>query len=184
MYLRRNAQTTREKLIERAADSVYQLEKASTQASSNHSLSQAVPDITVDAVDSTEDEDWHSATSRTSILNGSDIVAYRAYLQGVVGRLIIYSGGVRFLRSFTRKELWRRSFLELAEMRKQDGSAVSKLPTVSSQSLEIQFTDDSKVVLEGMRERDAAFSSIIGLSGLQWQSLQAKTINKDSSFSL
>ncbi|KAL8697586.1 MAG: hypothetical protein Q9224_002241 [Gallowayella concinna] len=177
-YLRRNAQTTREKLIERAVDYIDAGEK------DGRPLSRQTPNITVNGIESGEDEDWHSASSSTSILNRSDVVSYRAFSQGVIGRLIVYSAGVRFVRSVKRKEVWRHSFLELAEMRKQDGSAVSKLPRVSSQSLELKFIDSSKIVVEGMRERDAAFSSIIGLSGLQWQSLQAKTINADSSFSL
>ncbi|KAL8680061.1 MAG: hypothetical protein Q9186_003700 [Xanthomendoza sp. 1 TL-2023] len=177
-YLRRNAQTTREKLIERAVDYIDAGEKG------GRPLSRQTPNITVNGIESGEDEDWHSASSSTSILNRSDVVSYRAFSQGAIGRLIVYSAGVRFVRSVKRKEVWRHSFLELAEMRKQDGSAVSKLPRVSSQSLELKFIDSSKIVVEGMRERDAAFSSIIGLSGLQWQSLQAKTINADSSFSL
>ncbi|KAL8769398.1 MAG: hypothetical protein Q9209_004626 [Squamulea sp. 1 TL-2023] len=183
-YLRRNAQKTREKLIERVADRVYRFGKGDSRASCCYVLSQEVPNINVDSVGPDEDEDWHSTNSSTGILDGFDIVSYRAFLQGVVGRLFIYSGGIRFVRSFKRKELWRRSFLELVEMRKQDGSALSKIPAVSSQSLELKFIDNSRVSLEGMQERDAAFSSIIGLSALQWQSLQAKTIPADSSFSL
>lgn len=178
-YLRRNAQTTRH-----AAERAYVKEKDGHCASPYRGLFESVPDITLDETGSDEDDDWQSVRSTVSIRDGSDIVSYKAFSQGVVGRLIIYSSGVRFLRSIKQKEIWRHSFLELAEMRKQDGSVVSKLPTVSSQSLELKFIDGSKIVLEAMRERDGAFSSIIGLSGLQWQSLQAKTINADSSFSL
>lgn len=182
-YLRRHGQITRQKLIERVADRVYQSEQDSAQASSYHGLAHAAPEITVNATESDEDEDWHSVHSTTSILD-ADFVSYRAFSQGVVGRLVVYSGGIRFVSSFKRKELWRHSFLELVEMRKKDGSAASKIPMISSQSLEVTFINSSKVIFEGMRERDAAFSSILGLSGLQWQSLQAKTVNGNSSLSL
>lgn len=69
-------------------------------------------------------------------------------------------------------------------MRKKENSAASKIPMISSQGLEVTFINSGIVVLERMRERDAAFSNILGLSGLQWQSLQAKTVNGDSYLSL
>ncbi|KAL8674867.1 MAG: hypothetical protein Q9168_000753 [Polycauliona sp. 1 TL-2023] len=173
-YLRNHAQIARESLIERETDRVHHFEQ-----DSKHASQPIAPDITVDGIDSEQDEDWHSVDSTTSILDGMDFVSYRAFSEGDVGRLIVYSGGVRFVRSWGRKELWRRSFLELVEMRKKDGSSGSKVSMFSSlQSLEIKFLDSSKVLVEGMRERDAAFSTILGLSGLMWQSLQQKTISK------
>lgn len=178
--MRRRGQIIREKLIERAADRVYQSEQDSAQASSYHKPAHVAPKVTVE---SDEDGDWDSVHSTTSFLD-ADFVSYRAFSQGVVGRLIVYSGGIRFVSSFKRKELWRHSFLGLVEMRKKDGSAASKIPMISPQSLEVTFVNGSKVVFEGMRERDAAFSSILGLSGLQWQSLQAKTVNGNSYLSL
>ncbi|KAL8738882.1 MAG: hypothetical protein Q9181_000409 [Wetmoreana brouardii] len=178
-YLRRNAQITREKLIERATDRNYH-DETDGHVFPGTSRVQAVPDIVVDATgldDDDDDEDWHSTSSATSVLDGSDLVAYRAYSHGTVGQLIIYAGGVRFVRSIKRRELWRRSFLELTEMRKNEGSSVSKLPAVPSHSLELKCIDGSRLVLDGINERDSAFNTIIGFSGLQWQSLQAKIVN-------
>lgn len=43
--------------------------------------------------------------------------------------------------------------------------------------LELCLTDGRREVLEGMRERDAAFNSIIGFSSLQWQNLQIEKMN-------
>lgn len=184
MYLRRNAQITRESLIERAM--IRQSELDNMRASALCHVPQVGPDITVDATESDEDEDedWQSVKSSTSILDGSDFVSYRAFSEGVIGRLVVYSGGIRFVSSLKSKEIWRRSFLELIEMRKKDGFAASKLPMVSSQSLELKFVDNSKIVLDGMRERNSAFSSILGMSSLQWQNLQPETANPDSYLSL
>lgn len=139
---------------------------------------QSVPGISVDEISSIDDEEWHSASSETSILGESDIAAYRAFSRGVVGKLIVYADGIRFIRSIKREELWRRSFLELAEMRKKESSSLSKLPMVSPQTLEFKFIDGSKTALEGMKESDSAFNTIIGLSGLQWQSLQTKIVHE------
>ncbi|KAL8722824.1 MAG: hypothetical protein Q9225_000773 [Loekoesia sp. 1 TL-2023] len=175
-YLRRNAQITREQLVKQRVDQIYQEKNDGDRAPRYQGIMRMIPDVTAEEDDSDKDDDWHSASSTTSVLEGTDIIAYRAYSQGLVGRLIIYSDGVRFVRSVKRKELWRRSFLELAEMRKKEGSLVSRLPGVSSQSLELNFIDGSKLALEGMKDRDSAFNTVIGFSGLQWQSLPAKTI--------
>lgn len=118
------------------------------------------------------DEDWHSATSSTSVLDASDILSFRAHLQGVVGRLIIHSGGIRFVRSLNKKELWRRTFLELAEMRKLEGSLFSKITMKTFEQLEIKSSDGDSVLLEKLNNRDEAFNAIIGFSALQWQALQ------------
>ncbi|KAL9586498.1 MAG: hypothetical protein Q9212_000858 [Teloschistes hypoglaucus] len=180
MYLRRHAQITREKLIKRAVEHIYQQETYHRVTLPGTNLVQAVPGITLDDSSSIDDEGWHSASSETNILGGSDIAAYRAFSRGVVGKLIVYADGIRFVRSIKQKELWRRSFLELAEMRKRESSSLSKLPMVSPQTLEFKFIDGSKTALEGMKESDSAFNTILGLSGLQWQSLQTKTVHEDA----
>ncbi|KAL8693187.1 MAG: hypothetical protein Q9218_001931 [Villophora microphyllina] len=177
-HLRRNGQITRENLIERAAGRIYQQETYEHVLSIGTNNMHSVPGIVVNDTSASDDEDWHSASSATSILDGSDIAAYLAISHGVVGKLIIYAAGIRFVRSIKRKELWRRSFLELAEVRKKHGSSLSKLPRVSSHSLELKFIDGSRTALEGMKERDSAFNTIIGFSGLQWQSLQTETIHE------
>ncbi|KAL8943688.1 MAG: hypothetical protein Q9216_000887 [Gyalolechia sp. 2 TL-2023] len=174
-YLRRHAQMEREQLVKRRVDRIHQDENDGSSP-----ISYVVPDITVNEGSSHDEDDWHSACSTTSVLGGLDIVAYRAYSQGVVGRLIIYSSGIRFVRSVKRRELWRRSYLELVEMRKKEGSSVSRIPGVPSQSLELKFLDGSKLGLKGMKDRDSAFNTIIGFSGLQWQSLQAKTMKENT----
>ena len=127
-----------------------------------------IPSITVDVTDlDDEDEDWHSVSSSKSVLEDSDIIAFRAQSEGLIGRIIVFSGGIRFVRSIGRKEIWRRSFLELAEMRKVEGSVMSKLMMASRQQLEFKFIDCS-MLMEGMRDRDEAFNTIIGFSGMQW----------------
>ena len=127
-----------------------------------------VPSIAVDNTDTEDDdEDWHSVSSSKSVLEDSDIIAFRAQSKGVIGRVVVFSGGIRFVRSIGQKEIWRRSFLELAEMRKVEGSVMSKLTMALRQQIEFKFTDGS-TLMEGMKNRDEAFNIIIGFSGLQW----------------
>lgn len=170
-YLRRKAQMTRERLLERKVDRNFHHD----QRAAYKGFLQTIPNIAIDDGGSDDDEDWHSVRSSTSVLGKTDIMAYRAWSQGAIGRLVIYAGGVRFVRSLKRKESWRYSFLDLAEMRKQEASLLSRLPTVSSHSLELKLIDGSVFTIEGLKDRDSAFNSIIGFSGLQWQALQTKS---------
>ncbi|KAL8874301.1 MAG: hypothetical protein Q9174_000341 [Haloplaca sp. 1 TL-2023] len=178
-YLRRHAQTTREDKIRAAISLKTQSQSVQKAPSKGSSLAQAVPNILVNATEqepsSGSDEEYLSTSSATSVLNEADITSYRAYSQGFVGRLVIYAGGVRFIRSLKRKELWRRPFIEMVEMRKKESSTVSKISTLAPHSLELKFIDSSKLLLDGMKDRDSAFNAIIGFSSLQWQSLQPKT---------
>ena len=119
-----------------------------------------------------DNQSWYTACSLTSIIEDSDIRSFRCQSYEVNGRLFVFSKGIRFLRSFPKKEIWRWNYLELAEMRKTEGSTVSKIASLSPDQLEIKCIDGSKLHLDGMQERDEAFNTIIGFSSLQGQSLQ------------
>ena len=182
MYLRRQAQIRREQIIEKKVE-----ERLVNPAVGKYTGSMTtVPKIKVDGrnsegeVDEIDDDDesWFSACSTTSILEASDIRSFRCQSHHVRGRLIIFSKGIRFVRSLPKKELWRLDYLDLAEMRKVEGSTMSKLATLSPDQLEIKSIDGSKFHLEAMKERDSAFNSIVGFSGLQWQSLQILSSTK------
>ncbi|KAL2037723.1 hypothetical protein N7G274_009448 [Stereocaulon virgatum] len=185
-YLRRQAQITREEFIKRRVEEGYSQELANpTVERYSGRMTKTVPKIRVENDESEEtdteadadDEGWYSASSSTSVLEASDIRSFRAHYAGTIGRLVIFSKGIRYVRSVPmKKELWRHDFLELAEMRKVEGSALSKVVS-SPDQLEIKLTDESKLKIEGMKERDEAFNTIIAFSSLQWQSLQIK---KDS----
>lgn len=175
-YLRRQAQITREQMIQKKVLQEFQDETSCSPHEAYTGQNLLVPGVTVkDSNTDDDDEDWHSASSSTSILDASDILSFRAYSQGVVGRLIIYSGGIRFVRSLTKKEVWRRTFLELAEIRKLKGSLVSKVTMKTFEQLEIKFIGGDSLLLEKMRNRDEAFNAIIGFSSLQWQALQTES---------
>ncbi|KAG8529836.1 uncharacterized protein KY384_005317 [Bacidia gigantensis] len=139
----------------------------------NHS----VPQITINSGlsdppdDESFDDDWHSVNSTTSILEGSDIRSFRGLSGGSLGRLIVYSKGIRFVNSIGRAESWRMSFLDLKELRKSEGTRAAKLLSLPDR-LEIKRLNGSGIHVEGMKKRDDAFNSIIAFSGLQWQSLQ------------
>lgn len=119
-----------------------------------------------------DDEDWHSVDSSTSVLDASDILAFRAYSNNRIGQFIVYSGGVRFVQSLTKKEIWRRTFLELAEMRKLKGSFSKNLTMKPREQLELKLIDGEIILLEAIKHQDEAFNAVIGYSSLQWQALQ------------
>lgn len=176
-YLRRQAQITRERIIEKKVEEEHFRELAKSAVHEYTGRMTTAPGIRIEDSDSgdeddEDDEGWCSARSTTSVLGASDIRSFRCQSHKVIGRLIIYSKGIRFVRSLPKKELWRRDYLSLAEMRKAEGSTMSKLASLSPNQLEIKFIDGSKLNFEGMKERDEAFNTILAYSGMQWQSLQ------------
>lgn len=168
-YLRRQAQITRIQMIQKEVVQDFGDE-------TNHSIPETnlmIPRVAVsDSNADDNDEDWHSVSSFIDILDSADILSFRAHSQGVVGSLIIDSRGIRFVRSLTKKELWRRTFLELAEMRKLEGSLISKVKMKTFQQLQIKFSDGDSLIVDRMKNRDDAFNAIIGFSSLKWQALQ------------
>lgn len=133
----------------------------------------------------TSEEEFHSASSLGSVLASADTIAFRGHSHGVPGKLIIYSGGIRFVRSLKHKELWKIPFVDLTEIRKEQSSALSKvLPTskyvptskifpITSRSLEFDSVDKTGPYVVFLKERDEAFKSIIGSSNLRWQPMQS-----------
>lgn len=179
IYLRRQAQISRARIIEKKVEDGHFRELANPAVDEYTGRMALVPKIRVEG-SNLEDEDnddddsegWYSACSTTSVLEASDIRSFRCLSQKVIGRLVISSKGVRFIRSLPKKELWSQDYLNLAEMRKAEGSTISKLASLSPDQLEIKCIDGSKLQFEGMKERDEAFNTIIAYSGMQWQSLQ------------
>ena len=173
-YLRRQAQLSREEMIKQKVVNIYDKETAPKKAP-DYTGRIDIPHIVL-ANDSSNhadsDSDWHSACSAASVLDSIDILSFRAKWHSVRGRLAIYSSGVRFVQSFTRNEMWKLPFLEMAEMRKMQGSKLSKLVFASPEQLEFEHANGSTILVESINNRDEAFNSIIGFSNLQWQSLQ------------
>lgn len=178
-YLRRRAQMSREQIIKKKVNEVHCPQNASARAGVSAGQTTAVPMFTLGVdetdeanesnADAGDDESWHSADSSSSVLEGTDILSFRAHWGIKTGRLVVYANGVRFVRSLRRKELWRRSFLEMAEMRKLGGSTASRFALKTSEQLEFTFTDGDSMILRVINDRDEAFNSIIGFSALQWQ---------------
>ena len=175
-FLRRQAQITRERIVEEKVANDHFREPVMDEY---RGTLKTVPKIVVEGVGSRDEENnadddqgWYSACSTNSILEFSDIRSFRCQSHKAIGRLIVHSKGIRFVRILPTKELWRRNYLDLAEMRKVEGSTISKLTSLSPNRLEIECIDGSKLHLEGMKERDEAFNIIVAHSGMQWQSLQ------------
>lgn len=183
-YLRSQAQKSREQVIKMKVEEGHWRELGNAAADHYTGHTSNVPRINVDGDESAEkysdgDEDcWYSASSTTSVLEATDVRSFRAQSHGSIGRLIVFSKGIRYVRSVAKKEMWRRDYMELAEMRKVEGSTFSKFVSLSSDQLEIKCIDGSKLHLEGMKERDEAFNTIIAFSSLQWQSLQILSNSK------
>jgi hypothetical protein len=180
-YLRRQAQEAREELIKRKVEKGYSLETNLPDSHSNAAEETLrgkfrtgfvqEPETELTGVDSGND-DSQSVVSRTSILDSQDVISFRAQWNRHIGRLIVHSSGIRFVRSLPKKELWNRSFLDLVEMRKLQGLSLSKLVMKALGQLEFTCTDGVILRMEAMKDRDEAFNTIIGFSGLQWQVLQ------------
>ena len=182
IYLRREAQITRERIIEKKVEEGYSRQPAVDEYTGRMTTA---PRIRVEGSDSKDednddddDEGWCSACSTTSLLEASDIRSFRCQLHKVIGRLIIDLNGIRFVRSLPKKELWRQNYLGLAEMRKSTMSTLPTLASLSRNQLEIKCIDGSKLSFKGMKERDEAFNYVIAYSGMQWQSLQVPSNTK------
>lgn len=178
LYLRSQAQLAREDLINGKIEGKYMGEVQNSVIDPYFEGNTALPRIRVGDDKSgsealSDDEGWYSASSSTSVLGASDIRSFRASYQGTIGRLIVYSGGIRLVRRMKQQELWDLPFHGLAEMRKVEGSKSSKLIS-SPDQLELESVEGRIFSLGAMKERDEAFNTIIGFSGLQWQSLQIR----------
>ncbi|KAI9828444.1 MAG: hypothetical protein M1832_002872 [Thelocarpon impressellum] len=169
-FLRRQAQVKREAMIgQRVRDAVER--DATNRGYAGHMTIEGGGGESPSPNASEEDEDWYMVSSTEGILDDADVVALRCTCHGAAGRLVISAGHVRFVRSLPKKEMWRRSYQELEEMRKVRLSKVVEA-TTSLARLELRFVDGEIVRLGMGKERDEAFNTIIGFSGVQWQSLQ------------
>ena len=131
-YLRSKAQLRREEMIEQKVEfkaSHPILDSYHGHISRGRLPGSVTAETSSSSSDDSEDDetdDFHSVSSGHSILDESDFYSVRCAHDGVVGRLVIYSHGLRFLRrsspllsaNQSSTEVWRRSFMELKEMRK------------------------------------------------------------------
>ena len=183
-YLRCQAQITRKRIIERKIEQCQSRELANLAMDEGSGRTATVSNITVDDLGSEDKENGiddsdncYSWCSAISVAEGFDVRSFRCQFKTDFGQLVIYSEGIRFVRNLPKKELWRRKYLDLAEMRKLQGLKMSKLAPFSSNQLQINCIDGSVLQLGRMKNRDEAFNTVIAFSGMQWQSLQI--VNSD-----
>lgn len=180
MYLREKAQETRAQLIAQQVEKTQAEESAAPPAQIYVGSLDTSPPLQTgptDKPDASEDSDgdsWHSADSSTSILGGLDLLSFHCRQGLTSGRLIIFSSGLRFVRSAPRvsmrKEVWRHEWHELAEIRKVKDGTIAKI--VQKEGLELELVEGDCIRVDGMKARDKAFNCIVGFSGMQWQVLQ------------
>jgi len=175
-YLRKQTQISREMMIRQKVERGY-VDEATMPKTDVYSgnlnipkIRQIGPDDTDAGDDDSEGEDWQSVSSANSVLNEDDIMSFRCLWDNIPGRFVIYSGGIKFVRSLRRKELWKHSFMHLVEMKKLSGSNVGKLLEMGQ--LEFRLLDGDTLRIGGTSDRDEIFNCIIGFSNLQWQALQ------------
>ncbi|GAB7340387.1 hypothetical protein MBLNU457_6829t1 [Dothideomycetes sp. NU457] len=155
MYLRRKAQETRARLI---GDKVERQWEEQAQIMSLPVVTKDVPGYSrtypVDDPrprDPDYDSDGDSiasfatAASTTSLLGQTDLVSFYCRYKGIPGRVIIYSDGLRFVRSShltgPRKELWRHDWNTLMEVRKTNFSTMAKV--VSKEGIDLIVKSDA-----------------------------------------
>lgn len=184
MYLRREAQERRSELIERKVERKFQndlgsvtLDPHAERVAPNPILVGEVQDhrpLTSHEDDpSSDDEGYETADSARSVCDGETLFTFRCTCNGVPGHFGITSSSLRFMPWLKQGDSWTRPFVSLVEMRKHDGSSLKRmLGPKSIAVLELTFTDGASVVLNAMRGRDKAFNTVIGFSGMEWQSLQ------------
>jgi hypothetical protein len=153
-------------------------------------------DSPAEEYDSDTDESFHSAQS--TLHENRDILSFGCTYLHTPGRFVISTYGIRFVPSI-RHLLPHRSFDKpfsaLVEMSKRQtrSSILSPLAKVTTgmDKLELRFraedtalrmdgigAEDDILLLENMRERDKAFNTVIGFSGLRWQHLQQRPRKK------
>jgi hypothetical protein len=99
----------------------------------------------------------------------SNIFATDCSWEAVKGTLILSLNGVRFIHKFPDEGLWKRSWLDLDEMKKGDGkTAILK---TAKNFLELTFKDGTKYTLTNLKNKDQTFNVIQAFSGLSWQQL-------------
>lgn len=77
-----------------------------------------------------------------------DFVRFRCRWHGVVGQSAVFADGIQIIRSFPKKEMWRRSFSEPVEMRKITSPNLEK-----EKCLELKFADGNVDQVEVMKRR-------------------------------
>ncbi|GAB7351096.1 hypothetical protein MBLNU459_g1562t1 [Dothideomycetes sp. NU459] len=180
MYLRSKAQATRERLISQTVEEKYKEDVNSSAAeryfrfTNEHQSSRTNLERNVDAISDSDADSWHTVESSTSVLGGLDIMSFRCHEDGIKGRITIYSDGLRFERSNIIgkpcREIWRRSWHGLVEIRKVNFSTAAKI--FSAEGLHLTYENGIEVRLEGVKQRDRAFNCIVGFSGLPFQVLR------------
>jgi hypothetical protein len=99
-----------------------------------------------------------------------DIFATHCNWHASPGNIIISLTDVRFVRSFPKKEMWRRQFNELIAIKKGNGQ--TSIMKNNENFLEFEFTDGTSEKLESLKKKDELFNIIIAFSGLTWQQVQ------------
>lgn len=106
-----------------------------------------------------------------------DILSFRGSYDSHLGRLIITSTSLRFIRtskvstSSADDILFAHPYADLLDLRKTHSSALRvsrSKKALNTDALTILLTDNTSITIESMRKRDEAFNALIAFSGQRW----------------
>jgi hypothetical protein len=112
-----------------------------------------------------------ATTTSMTPLTASDIFVAECKWNSLSGSVVLTSDEMRFIQKFPKKELWKRPFQDLTELKKGNGQT-SILKTTQN-FLELTFKDGTSETLEHLVNKDELFNILLAFSGLTWHQLAA-----------
>lgn len=103
----------------------------------------------------------------------TDYNSYTAHRDKTTGRLIVGTGGLRFVANVGHEVLWSVRYGELEALEKQDRVVTKKMPGKlqkdSGMDLKVRGKGGWEEELRNVQGRDEAFSQVVGFSESVWQ---------------
>lgn len=117
----------------------------------------------------------NSANVTSTCTDQHDYGFYKAHHDGVVGRLAISLGSIRFVSNVGHIVHFTMLFNQIQRLEKQDRPVAKKLPSkiVSDSGKDIKLVNKAgeEWVVQNIEQRDEVFSQIVGFSKTTWQVL-------------
>ncbi|KAH6491886.1 hypothetical protein HBI55_139880 [Parastagonospora nodorum] len=111
-------------------------------------------------------------TSPAGLVQG-DYGFYTAHHESSAGHLVISKAACRFVSNVGHKMHFTLAYSQISRIEKEDRIVAKKVPgkiqSDSGLDLKLVLSDGNEYVLGDMRQRDEAFSQILGFSATVWQ---------------
>jgi hypothetical protein len=96
-----------------------------------------------------------------------ELFAAKCSWNDISGEIVLTATDVCFMRSAPRKEMWRRRFEDIVELKKGDGRTSLLHRTVHV--AELRFRDGSVELLKHLKKNDTLFNVVFAFSEMQWR---------------